>query len=117
MFDPRMNRKHHHEPMGFGMMPPHMYKRGIHPFRIHPAMIDELETKEDAIDLIEIEVKLIERRKKKLMRAIDRLDTLEGILSSKVSEIAKMEDFSKDKIKTLLKKTSIEYTKKRLEED
>ena len=106
----------------FGPQHPHIRKGVYHPdMRFferrghHFGLFNELETKEDAIDFIDIQKKRIIKRQKYLLKKIQRLESIEDLMEEKIKEITKMEDYTSDKIKKILNKIQLEYLKQRLE--
>ena len=117
---PPMDRDH------FDQRNPFAHKRfhhpGMLPFgRRYPRnrydLYNNLETKEDALDYIEMKVKRTIRHQKHLLTRIKRLESIEEQLNEKIKEIAKMEDYDQDKMKKMLKKMRVEFMKQDLEED
>ncbi|NHJ05660.1 MAG: hypothetical protein EAX90_12615 [Candidatus Heimdallarchaeota archaeon] len=116
---PPMDRDH------FGPQHPYMRKGTCHPGmrlfgrRIHPMyhmeLFNELETKEDAIDFMDIQKKRIAKRQKYLLKKIQRLESIEDLMEEKIKEIAKMEDYTSDKMKKILNNVRLEYIRQRLE--
>ena len=111
-FDPRhpfVHKRYHHP----GMLPFGLRRNPRDRYYLY----NDLETKEDALDFIELQVKRTIRHQKHLLARIKRLENIEELLNQKIKEIAKMEDYDQDKMKKMLKKIRIEFMKQDLEED
>ncbi len=96
-----------------GMMP--FMHEGMHKMPMH--FIEEIESKEDAIEHLELTIKGVDKRRKYLGKKIKRLDILEDELESVIKEVGKMEEFSTEELKKILKKGYKEFAKKMIDED
>ncbi|MBY8994746.1 MAG: hypothetical protein KGD59_09380, partial [Candidatus Heimdallarchaeota archaeon] len=81
---PFMHRRTYFPPMG---MMQHM-RKGMHKFPMD--FMDEIESKEDAIEHMEIMIKGVEKRKKHLEKKMKKMDILEDQIEDVIKEIGKM---------------------------
>lgn len=79
-------------------------------------MINEIESKEEAIELLEIQIKRVNKHKRQLNKRITRMDEIEKSIEETIGEIGKMKEFSKDEMKKILKKKYRELTNKMLDD-
>ena len=79
-------------------------------------MLDEIESKEEAIELLELQIKKTNKHKKYLEKKIARMDEIEDSIEEAIGEIGKMKEFSKDEMKKILKKKYREFVNKTLDD-
>ncbi|HUU78567.1 MAG TPA: hypothetical protein VMX55_09475 [candidate division Zixibacteria bacterium] len=111
----------------FGPKHPFMRKGTHHPgmrpfgrrkhLMYHLELFNELETKDDAIDFMELQKKRIAKRQEYLSKKIKRLGNIEDLMEEKIKEIVKMEDYTSDKMKKIINGIRLERIKQRLELD
>jgi septal ring factor EnvC (AmiA/AmiB activator) len=105
-------RRSHKFPM---MGKPFMFKKFGHgPFKM---MLDDIESKEEAIELLEIQIKRTNKHRKHLEKRIARMDEIEESIEEAIGEIGKMKEFSKDEMKKILKKKYREFVNKMLDDE
>jgi len=108
---PFMHRRPHFPFMG---MMPFMHK-GMH--RMPMQFLEEIDSKEDAIDHLELMIKGVEKRRKHLGNKIRKLDILEDEIEAVIKEVGKMKEFSTEELKKIVKKGYKEFAKKMIDED
>ncbi|NHJ39834.1 MAG: hypothetical protein FK731_07350 [Asgard group archaeon] len=79
-------------------------------------MMDEIESKEEAIELLEIQIKRLNKQRKHLTKRMSRMDEMEKSIEETIGEIGNMKEFSKDEFKKILKKKYREFTNKMLDD-
>ena len=108
---PFMRRRAYHPFMG---MMPFMHK-GMHEKPMH--FLEEIESKEDAIDHLELMIKGVEKRRKHLGKKMKKLDIVEENIEEVIKEVGKMKEFSTEELKKILKKGYKEFAKRMIDED
>jgi hemoglobin-like flavoprotein len=106
-----MHRRRYHPFMG---MMPFMHK-GMHKMPMH--FLEEIESKEDAIDHLELAIKGVEKRRKHLGKKMKKLDIVEEHIETAIKEVGKMKEFSTEELKKILKKGYKEFAKKMIDEE
>ncbi|MBN1331219.1 MAG: hypothetical protein JXA54_17250 [Candidatus Heimdallarchaeota archaeon] len=81
------------------------------------AIIENIESKEEAIDLLEIQIKRLEKYKKRMLRRIDRMGRMEKEIETAINDIGQMQEFSNKEMQKILKKRYLELQKKILDEE
>ncbi|HUT81927.1 MAG TPA: hypothetical protein VMZ29_12050 [Candidatus Bathyarchaeia archaeon] len=125
-------REHMHKHMdGWGCEPmyPHMHRMRMFP-KFGPkhfmgkgfpgyvkTTFDNVESKEEAIDLLEIKIKRLEKHKKRMLRRINRMGIMEKEIETAISDIGQMQEFSNKDMQKILKKRYLEFQKKILDEE
>ncbi len=104
----RRPRMHHFSPI-------HMMRHGMHRFPM--GVLEEIESKEEAIEFLEMQSKMLDKRKKYLEKRMARLDSTEDALEDTIKEIGKMKEFSHEEMKKIMKKNYKEFMKKMIDED
>ncbi|NHJ47091.1 MAG: hypothetical protein FK733_04815 [Asgard group archaeon] len=79
-------------------------------------ILDDIDSKEEAIELLEIQIKRLNKQKKHLEQKISQMDEMEKSIEEAISEIGGMKEFSKDDMKKILKKKYREFTSKMLDD-
>ena len=108
---PFMHRRAHFPPMG---MMPHMFK-GMNKLPMN--FLEEIESKEDAIEHMEIMIKGVNKRRKHLAKKMKKLDILEDEIEAVIKETGKMKEFTPEEFKKIVKKGYKEFAKKMIDED
>lgn len=108
---PFMQGRGHFPPMG---MMPHMFK-GMH--KLPMAFMEEIESKEDAIEHMEIMIKGVNKRRKHLEKKMKKLNILEDEIEAVIKETGKMKEFTNEEFKKIVKKGYKEFAKKMIDED
>ena len=101
----------HFSPMG---MMPHMFK-GMH--KLPMSFLEEIESKEDAIEHMKIMIKGVNKRKKHLEKKMKKMDILEDQIEEVIKEIGKMKEFTTEEFKKIVKTGYKEFAKKMIDED
>ncbi|NHJ33589.1 MAG: hypothetical protein FK732_12080 [Asgard group archaeon] len=94
-------------PMG---MMPHMPK---FPMRF----LEEIDSKEDAIEHMEMAIKGLNKKRKHLERKMKKLDMLEDEIEDAIKEVSKMKEFTTKEFKKIIKTHYKEFAKKMIDED
>lgn len=125
--DPREHMRMHSG--GFGPMYPHMHKMRMFPGfgpkhfmrkgfpGYNRAMFENVETKEEAIDLLEIQIKRLEKHKKRMLRRIRHMDIMEKEIEIAISDVGQLTEFTNKEMQKILKKHYLELQKKILDEE
>ena len=79
--------------------------------------MEEIESKEDAIDHMEIMIKGVDKRRKHLEKKMKKLDILENEIEEVIKETGKMKEFTPEEFKKIIKKGYKEFAKKMIDED
>lgn len=108
---PFMHRRAHFPLMG---MMAHMHK-GMHKLPMN--FMEEIESKEDAIEHMEIMIKGVNKRRKYLEKKMKKLDILEDEIEDVIRETGKMKEFTPEEFKKIVKKGYKEFAKKMIDED
>lgn len=108
---PFKHRRAYFPPMG---MMPHMFK-GMN--KLPMAFMEEIESKEDAIEHMEIMIKGVNKRRKHLEKKMKKLDILEDEIEAVIKETGKMKEFTNEEFKKIVKKGYKEFAKKMIDED
>lgn len=90
-------------------------RKGMHKFPMD--FMDEIESKEDAIEHMEIMIKGVEKRKKHLEKKMKKMDILEDQIEDVIKEIGKMKEFTTEEFKKIVKTGYKEFAKKMIDED
>lgn len=77
----------------------------------HFMVIDEIVDKEEAIEFLELQYKLLERERNDLIKRINNLQMLEDQLAEVIEEIGSVKDFSNDELKKILRKKHFTFLK------
>ena len=125
MCDENIKHKNRH-PRFHVHPPPFMFKR---PYRMrHPMMhnplpgysmrfVKDIENKEEAIEFLEMQTKLVNKRRQRINKELQKMDEIENHLEAAIKEIGAMKEFSQDEMKKILKKHYRDFTKRMLDED
>ncbi|NHJ83946.1 MAG: hypothetical protein FK734_00705 [Asgard group archaeon] len=111
MYDMRRRKRSHH-PMG--CRPPY-FGPIVHRYR--DEFFDELETKEEALEFLEIQKYRLKRHIKHMQKEITRAEEIFNDLDQQKTEIQKMEEYSSDKAKELFNEMLRKYAPKRAKEE
>ena len=76
-----------------------------------------IETKEDAIDYLEIQKKRLALRRKRLQKDMKALEIREKMLDEKLAEVQGMKEYSPEEMKKIMKKANTEFIKAVLDEE
>ena len=79
--------------------------------------LEEIESKEDAIEHMEIMIKGVNKRRKHLAKKMKKMDILEDEIEAVIKETGKMKEFSTEEFKKIVKKGYKEFAKKMIDED
>ncbi|MCF2142402.1 MAG: DUF5320 domain-containing protein [Candidatus Heimdallarchaeota archaeon] len=77
----------------------------------HFNVIDEIADKDEAIEFLELQYKLLERERNDLTKRINNLQMLEDQLTEVIEEIGSIKDFSNDELKKILRKKHFTFLK------
>ena len=108
---PFMHKRAFFPPMG---MMSHM-RKGMHAHSMN--FMEEIESKEEAIEYMEMTIKGVNKHKKRLESKMKRLDILENDIEDVIKEIGKMKEVSSEEFKKIIKKGYKEFAKKMIDED
>ncbi|NHK30747.1 MAG: hypothetical protein FK730_05310 [Asgard group archaeon] len=104
-------RLHGHPMMGN----PFMFKKfDRDPFK---RILEGIESKEEAIELLEIQIKRTNKYKKHLKQKMARMDEIEKSIEETIGEIGKIKEFSNDEMKKIMKKKYREFVNKMLDDE
>ena len=95
--------------------PMHMMRHKMHRYPL--GMFEEIDSKEDAIDFLEMQSKLLDKRRKHLEKRRAKLDSIEDAIEDTIKEIGKMKEFSHEEMKKIMKKNYKEFMKKIIDDD
>ncbi|MEA2071205.1 MAG: hypothetical protein U9O98_07940 [Asgard group archaeon] len=118
-------------PPRFSMYPGHMnhpFLRfrpylGNHPFNYDilshhfEEPLEDLETKDDALEFLEIRHKLLQKTRKEIEQMLKRLDSRESIINETQTKLQKMKEFEPEKLRKILQEGYRKYLKDWLDEE
>ena len=123
----KMFRDRKHDRMKFGPYGSHTRHmgrdRGFGPMGIGRragrmgVFLENIESKEEALDFMEIQKKLIQKRRRRLARSIEKTETMERYIDQSMAELKAMDEFSADELKKVWKKAYREFLKETIDED
>jgi hypothetical protein len=102
-----------HPMMGPMMMGKAMFRGFGRPMHM---MLEDIESKEEAIEMLELLSKKADKRKEHLAQKIAKMDEVDKIIEETIGEIGQMKEFSKDEMRKILKKKYREFASKMLDD-
>ena len=119
-----MHAMHH---MHIMRKPPRMRthpRMGRHPMAAHRRfsgrrmdLLEELENKDEAIEHLEYRKKLLTKQKRRLYTRMEHLEILNELFDQSIKDVAKLEEYSSEEMRKILRKTHREYDKKIVDRD
>ena len=75
-------------------------------------VVEDIENIEEALEYMDYRKKVVNKQKQRLRKRLEELDILETLFDQSMKDIARLEEYSPDEMRKILKKTHREYRKK-----
>ena len=80
-------------------------------------LLEELENKDEAIEHLEYRKKMLTKQRRILNTRVEHLNILDELFDQNIKDIAKLEEYSPEEMRKILRRTHREYDKKIIDRD